>query len=88
MHMQYAMASSGRKVVQTELDEKAYLGLVDAAARKDLSIKDALRAAVSEWTRRNLDLSNDPFFKLKPFRWKHRRRGEDIDKAVYGGRPD
>ena len=77
------MAAVRGKVVQTEVDDKTYAGLAQAAERRGLTLKEAVRVAISEWAGRNIDLKNDPFFKLQPFKWKRSIPGERIDEEIY-----
>ena len=58
------MSSSG-KVVQTELPEKEYERLVRIAEQEDKSLKQLLRDAANEYTRRHEEIDlDDPFFNV------------------------
>ncbi|MFQ5885343.1 MAG: hypothetical protein ACE5IO_09620 [Thermoplasmata archaeon] len=53
---------SAKKVVQTELDAESYKMLREVVKKKGISIKDGVRQAVRDWTLRESDMNNDPFF--------------------------
>ena len=74
---------AGRKVVQTDLGEKEYEMLSATARDKGLTIKDAARKALVDWSISELDLRKDPLFQLKPVRFKEKIRVSEIDKLLY-----
>ena len=80
------MASTGKKVVQTELDSKEYEILSSFAKQHGLTIKEAARKAILEHSISGLDLENDPFFKLKPVPFKTRIKNSEIDRVLYSGK--
>lgn len=53
---------NGKKVVQTELEAESYNVLKEVVKKKGLSIKEGVRQAVKDWTLRESDMNNDPFF--------------------------
>lgn len=76
-----------KKVVQTELPEKEYEMLVSAARHEGLTIKEAARKALLEWSLSGIDLKNDPFFKLKPVPSKVSvKNNAEIDRFLYSGK--
>jgi len=78
---------ASKKVVQTELGEKEYEMLVSAAKQEGLTIKEAARKALLEWSLSGIDLTNDSFFKLKPVASKIRiKNNRDIDRFLYSGK--
>jgi hypothetical protein len=80
------LASSGKKVVQTELDSKEYEILSSFAKQQGLTIKEAARKAILEISISGIDLKNDPFFKLKPVPFKTRIKNSEIDRVLYSGK--
>ncbi len=74
---------ASRKVVQTELGEKEYELLASIADREGLTIKEAARKAILEWSMAGIDLKTDPFFKLKPIRFKEKIKNSEIDRYIY-----
>ncbi len=59
-----------RKVVRTDLGEKEYEMLSAVARDEGLTIKEAARKALVEWSVSALDIREDPLFRLKPVRFK------------------
>ncbi len=72
-----------RKVVQTELREDEYEVLSSVAKREGLTIKEAARRALLEWTRSRLDLKQDPLFRLKPVKFREQVRASEIDRFLF-----
>ncbi len=72
-----------KKVVQTELAEKEYELLASVAKNEGLTIKEAARKALLEWSLGGLDLSQDSFFRLKPVRFREKIRNSEIDRFLY-----
>src|SRR5712692_6434117 len=76
-------ALASKKVVQTELGEREYELLSTAAKNEKLSIKEAARRALLEWSTSGLDAKQDPLFRLKPVRFREKIRSSEIDRALY-----
>jgi hypothetical protein len=72
-----------RKVVQTELEEHEYALLSAIAKEKGLTIKEAARRALMDWSLSRTDLRNDPLFRLKPVRFKQKIKSTHIDRFLY-----
>ncbi len=53
---------SAKKVVQTELEVASYNILKEAVKKKGMSIKEGVRQAIKDWTLRESDMNDDPFF--------------------------
>ncbi len=70
-------------MVQTELDEAEYEVLTSVAKREGLTIKEAARRALVEWSMSGLDLKQDPLFRLKPVKFKEKIRASEIDRFLY-----
>ncbi len=76
-------ALATKKVVQTELGEREYDLLSDVAEKEGLTIKEAARRALVEWSMSGMELKDDPLFKLRPVRFKKKIRSSDIDRFLY-----
>lgn len=74
---------AARKVVQTELGEDEYEALSAVAKREGLTIKEAARRALLEWSMSGLDLKEDPLFRLKPIKFREKVRSSEIDRFLY-----
>ncbi len=74
---------ASKKVVQTELGEREYELLSTAAKNEKLSIKEAARRALLEWSTSGLDARHDPLFRLKPVRFREKIRTSEIDRVLY-----
>jgi len=72
-----------KKVVQTELGEREYDLLSDVAKREGLTIKEAARRALLEWSMSGLELKDDPLFRLKPVKFKQKIKSSQIDQFLY-----
>lgn len=72
-----------KKVVQTELGEREYDLLSDVAKREGLTIKEAARRALLEWSMSGVELKDDPLFKLKPVKFKQKIKASEIDRFLY-----
>ncbi|HYU54889.1 MAG TPA: hypothetical protein VEL71_01595 [Candidatus Dormibacteraeota bacterium] len=72
-----------KKVVQTELEEREYDLLSEVAKKKGLTIKEAARRALLDWSTSRMDLKNDPLFRLKPVRFKQKIKSSEIDRFLY-----
>jgi hypothetical protein len=76
------------KVVQTELSLPEYEALKKVLERNGLTLKDAIRDAILQWTSENYPLDDDSFFQLKPVKFKIKVKSEEIDHFLYtGGNP-
>jgi hypothetical protein len=76
-------ALATKKVVQTELGEREYDLLSDVAEKEGLTIKEAARRALVEWSMSGMELKDDPLFKLRPVRFKKKIRSSEIDRFLY-----
>jgi hypothetical protein len=74
---------AAKKVVQTELGEEEYEALSSVAKKEGLTIKEAARRALLEWSISGLDLKQDPLFRLKPIKFRERIRSSEIDLFLY-----
>lgn len=74
---------TAKKVVQTELGQEEYEVLSAAARREGLTIKEAARRALLEWSMSGIDLKQDPLFRLRPVKFKEKIRSSDIDRFLY-----
>lgn len=72
-----------RKVVQTELEQKEYDLLVSVAKSKGVTIKEAAKQALVQWSVESSDIASDPIFKLKPFPFKRKIKSSEIDQLLY-----
>jgi len=73
------------KVVQTELEEDEYKRFKEAIKHKGMTVKDAVRAAITTWTSGSLPLeTKDPFFKLEPADFGDPMLSSKIDEILYG----
>lgn len=74
---------ASRKVVQTELGEDEYEVLSTVAKREGLTIKEAARRALLEWSVSGLDLKEDSIFRLKPVKFREKIKASEIDRFLY-----
>lgn len=74
---------ASKKVVQTELGEKEYELLASVAKNEGLTIKEAARKALIEWSLVGFDLKQDSLFQLKPVRFKEKIRNTEVDRFLY-----
>ncbi len=70
-------------MVQTELGEREYNLLSEVAKKEGLTIKEAARRALLNWSLSGMDLKNDPLFRLKPVKFKRKIRSSEIDRFLY-----
>ena len=75
-----------KKAVQTELGADEYKVLAYVAKRKGLTIEEAVRQALLEWTMSGVDLRQDPLFRLKPVRFREKVGSSEIDRFLYYAR--
>src|SRR5207245_10557583 len=71
------------KEVQRELRRTEYDLLSDVAKKEGLTIKEAARRALLEWSTSAMELKDDPLFKLRPVRFKKRIKSSEIDRLLY-----
>ncbi len=74
---------AAKKVVQTELGEREYDLLSDVAKKEGLTIKEAARRALMEWSVSGMELRDDPLFRLKPVKFKQKIKSSEIDRFIY-----
>lgn len=74
---------ASRKVVQTELGEDEYEVLSIVAKREGLTIKEAARRALLQWSVSGLDLKEDSIFRLKPVKFREKIKASEIDRFLY-----
>ncbi len=74
---------ASKKVVQTELGEDEYEAVSALAKKEGLTIKEAARRALLEWTMSGIDMAQDPFFRLKPIKFREKIRNSEIDRFLY-----
>jgi hypothetical protein len=77
------LSTAAKKVVQTELGEREYDLLSDVAKKEGLTIKEAARRALLEWSMSGMELKDDPLFKLKPVRFRQKIKSSEIDRFLY-----
>jgi hypothetical protein len=78
---------STRKVVQTELETESYNILKHVVKKKGMSIKDGVRQAVKDWTLRESDMKDDPFFDTSNvIKGKKVTDAATIDDSLYRGK--
>ncbi len=70
-------------MVQTELGEQEYDLLSEVAKKEGLTIKEAARRALLDWSLSGIDLKNDPLFRLKPVRFKQKIKSSEVDRFLY-----
>ncbi len=70
-------------MVQTELGEDEYEVLSAVAKREGLTIKEAARRALLEWSVSSLDLKEDSIFRLKPVKFREKIKASEIDQFLY-----
>lgn len=71
-----------KKVVQTDLDDNEYRLLKETVEKRGLTIKSALRAAIRQWVRTQIPVTEDPIFKLKPVSTGVRTDSSKLDKHI------
>ncbi len=76
-------ALASKKVVQTELGQEEYEVLSAVAKREGLTIKEAARRALLEWSVLGLDLKEDSIFQLKPVKFREKIKTSEIDRFLY-----
>lgn len=74
------------KVVQTEVDTSEYGILERIVKRRKMTIKEAVREAITSWVGLQTPLNEDPLFKVKPARTGVKTNASKLDEALYGRR--
>lgn len=72
------------KNIQTELDDKLYRLLKEAAEARRITLKEGVREAVRSWVTEKTSIENDPFFRLKPMDTGVVTDSSKIEEALYG----
>ena len=72
-----------KKVVQTELVDEEYRLLRKAVAKKGITIKKGVRAAIRQWIGTQIPVTEDPLFKVKPMRTGVETNSAELDKHLY-----
>ncbi len=76
---------SAKKVVQTEIGTESYSILKEVVKKKGMSIKDGLRQAIKDWTLRESDMNNDPFFDTtNVIKGRKVTDAARVDETLYG----
>ena len=70
-------------MVQTELGEREYDLLSEVAKKEGLTIKEAARRALLDWSLSGIELKDDPLFRLKPVRFRQKIKSSEIDRFLY-----
>ncbi|MFQ6075095.1 MAG: hypothetical protein ACE5Z5_03015 [Candidatus Bathyarchaeia archaeon] len=74
-----------KKIVQTILSEDEYRKLKETVQKLDMSIREAAREAILEWTEEKSGIDpDDPIFKLKPIPYRDKAASTRVDEIVYG----
>ena len=72
------------KVVQTELKAKIYEVFKEVSKEKGMTIKEATRESISEWTIQNSDIRKDPLFDLSNvIKGGKKTDSSKIDEVLY-----
>ncbi|MEE9223264.1 MAG: hypothetical protein V3U51_00725 [Thermoplasmata archaeon] len=80
---------TAKKVVQTELEAESYNILKQVVKKKGMSIKDGVRQAVRDWTLRESDMNNDPFFDTSNvIKGRKVTDAARVDETLYGGKDE
>ncbi len=78
---------SSKKVVQTELEAESYGILKEVVKKKGISIKDGVRQAIRDWTLRESDINNDPFFDVSNvIKGRKVTDATQVDEKIYRGK--
>ena len=76
---------SKKKNVQTTLSEETYQKLISIAKKNDLTLKQILQNAISQFIDFNSGINpQDPNFNLKPVSYGSKEVSEKIDSILYG----
>lgn len=74
------------KVVQTEVDPSEYAILERIVKRRKMTIKEAVREAITSWVGLQTPLNEDPLFNVKPARTGVKTNASKLDEALYSRR--
>ncbi len=77
------MQGEEKKVVQTELTRSEHEMVASAAKSRNLTLKQAAREALLEWATSEIDLGQDPLFKLRPTKFRISVRADKLEEFVY-----
>jgi len=77
------MQGEEKKVVQTELTRSEHEMVASAAKSKNLTLKQAVREALLEWATSEIDLAQDPLFKLRPTKFTTNVRADRLEEFIY-----
>ena len=77
------MQGEEKKVVQTELTRSEHEMVASAAKSKNLTLKQAVREALLEWATSEIDLAQDPLFKLRPTKFTINVRADRLEEFIY-----
>ena len=73
------------KVVQTEVNASDYEALEKVVKKRRMTIKEAVREAVTSWIGLQTPLNEDSIFKMKPRRTGVKTDSSKLDELLYGG---
>ncbi len=76
------------KVVQTEVNPADYEALEKVVKKRRITIKDAVREALTSWIGLQTPLDEDPIFKLRPRRTGVKTDSSKLDDLLYTRRSD
>jgi len=74
------------KVVQTEVDPSEYRILESIVKKRRMTIREAVREAISSWVGLQTPLDEDPIFKVKPAETGVKTDSSKLDGILYGRR--
>jgi hypothetical protein len=76
---------SKKKNVQTTLSEETYQKLIGIAKKNDLTLKQILQNAITQFIDFNSGINpQDPIFNLKPVSYGSKEVSENVDSILYG----
>jgi len=70
-------------LVKTELEEREYDLLSGVAKKKGLTIEEAARQALLDWSVSGLKMKKDPLSRLKTVRLKRKIKSSEIDRFTH-----
>ncbi len=76
------------KVVQTEVNPADYEALEKVVKKRRITIKEAVREALTSWIGLQTPLDEDPIFKLRPRRTGVKTDSSKLDDLLYSRRGD
>ncbi len=74
------------KVVQTEVSPADYEALEKVVKKRRITIKEAVREALTSWVGLQMPLDEDPIFKLRPRRTGVKTDSSKLDGLLYNRR--